>query len=104
MKYDSNRSTSSPTPHRTPSLPRPSPSLLTPNSFRSLLKIPNFGRLIRYVTMSDQSLARPWIGTGVIVREELTLSVKGAPLERYLHDTHRASVGVCARCGRRLGE
>ena len=52
--------------------------------------------------MSGQSLVRPWIGTGVIVREELTLSVKGAPLVRYLHDTHRASVGVCARHGRRL--
>ena len=46
--------------------------------------------------MSGQSLVRPWIGTGVIVREELTLWVKGAPLVRYLHDTHRASMGVCA--------
>jgi hypothetical protein len=54
--------------------------------------------------MSHRALARPSTGTGVIVREELTLSGEEAPLVRYPHDTHRARVGACTGCGHRLGE
>ena len=67
------------TPHHTPSISAsPSPSVSTPNSFCSYLEIGYFGRPSRCVTKRHRARARPSIGTGVIVQEELTFVSRGS--------------------------